>query len=125
VDVRILLPEKPDHLMVYLASFSYYQEILPLGIKLCRYTAGFMHQKVFLVDALCAAIGTANLDNRSFRLNFEITLLNYDPSFIEQVGMMLDGDFSHSRVVELKEYTKRSFFFKLAVRFAKLFAPVL
>jgi cardiolipin synthase len=125
VDVRILLPEKPDHRMVYLASFSFYQEILPLGIKLCRYTAGFMHQKVFLIDALCAAIGTANLDNRSFRLNFEITLLNYDPSFIEQVGMMLDGDFSHSRVVELKEYTKRSFFFKLAVRFAKLFAPVL
>ncbi|MCP4199564.1 MAG: cardiolipin synthase [Proteobacteria bacterium] len=125
VDVRILLPKKPDHRMVYLASFSYYQEILPLGIKLCRYTAGFMHQKVFLIDSLCAAVGTANLDNRSFRLNFEITLLNYDPSFIAQVGMMLDDDFAHSQAVELVEYTKRSFFFKLAVRFARLFPPVL
>jgi cardiolipin synthase len=80
---------------------------------------------VFLIDSSCAAVGTANLDNRSFRLNFEITLLNYDPSFILQVGMMLDDDFAHSRAVELEEYTKRSFFFKLAVRFARLFAPVL
>jgi cardiolipin synthase len=125
VDVRILLPEKPDHRMVYLASFSYYQEILPLGIKLRRYTAGFMHQKVFLIDSRCAAVGTANLDNRSFRLNFEITLLNYDPAFIGHVRSMLDDDFSHSRVVELADYTQRSFFFKLAVRFARLFAPIL
>ena len=77
VDVRILLPEKPDHLTVHLASFSYYPNILPVGINLYRYTAGFLHQKVFLVDNQCAAVGTANLDNRSFRLNFELTLLNY------------------------------------------------
>ncbi len=125
VEVRILLPEKPDHRMVYLASFSTYQEILPLGIKLCRYTAGFMHQKVFLIDSLCAAVGTANLDNRSFRLNFEITLLHYDPSFVGRVRRMLEDDFSHSKIVELSDYTQRSFFFKLAVRFARLFAPIL
>jgi cardiolipin synthase len=70
-------------------------------------------------------VGTANLDNRSFRLNFEITLLNYDPAFIGHVRSMLDDDFSHSRVVELADYTQRSFFFKLAVRFARLFAPIL
>ena len=81
VDVRILLPEKADHRTVYLASFSFYQNTLPFGIKLYRYTAGFMHQKVFLIDSSCAAVGTANLDNRSFRLNFEITILNYDSFF--------------------------------------------
>lgn len=125
VDVRILIPEKPDHRTVYLASFSYYEHTLPFGIKLYRYTAGFMHQKVFLVDSTCAAVGTANLDNRSFRLNFELTLLNYDSSFIKKVEDMLNEDFSRSRTVKLTDYTQRSFFFKLAVRSARLLAPIL
>jgi cardiolipin synthase len=125
VDVRILLPEKPDHRTVYLASFSYYENTLPVDIKLFRYTAGFMHQKVFLVDSSCAAVGTANLDNRSFRLNFEITLLNYDPGFVKEVETMLTNDFSRSRPVTMEEYSQRSFFFKLAVRSARLLAPIL
>jgi len=125
VDVRILIPEKADHRIVYLASFSYYENILPIGIKLYRYTDGFMHQKVFLVDSNCAAVGTANLDNRSFRLNFELTLLNYDLSFIKKIEDMLKDDFSRSRPVELTDYTQRSFFFKLVVRSARLLAPIL
>jgi cardiolipin synthase len=125
VDVRIILPEKADHRTVYLASFTYYQNTLPLGIKLYRYTAGFMHQKVFLVDSSCAAVGTANLDNRSFRLNFEITLLNYNPGFIKEVETMLTKDFSCSRPVTMQEYNQRSFFFKLAARSARLLAPIL
>jgi cardiolipin synthase len=110
---------------VYLASFSYYQNTLPVGVKLYRYAAGFMHQKVFLIDSICAAVGTANLDNRSFRLNFELTLLNFDPSFIKKVEVMLQDDFSHSLAVELTDYSQRSFFFKLGVHFARLLAPIL
>jgi len=125
VDVRILLPEKADHRTVYLASFSYYQNTLPFGIKLYRYTAGFMHQKVFLIDSSCAAVGTANLDNRSFRLNFEITILNYGPSFVKKVAAMLTNDFSRSRPATMEDYSERSFFFKLAVRSARLLAPIL
>ncbi|MGD2029388.1 MAG: cardiolipin synthase [Desulfobacterales bacterium] len=125
VDVRILIPEKPDHRTVYLASFSYYENTLPFGIKIYRYTKGFMHQKVFIVDSTCAAIGTSNLDNRSFRLNFELTLLNFDSSFIKKVEDMLREDFSCSRPVELTDYTRRSFFFKLAVRSARLLSPIL
>ncbi len=125
VDVRILLPEKADHRTVYLASFAYYQNTLPLGIKIYRYTAGFMHQKVLLTDSSCAAVGTANLDNRSFRLNFEITLLNYDASFVKEIEAMLSTDFARSRPVTLEDYTGKSFFFKLAVRSARLLAPIL
>jgi cardiolipin synthase len=125
VDVRILIPEKPDHRTVYLASFSYYENTLPFGIKIYRYTKGFMHQKVLIVDSTCAAIGTSNLDNRSFRLNFELTLLNFDSSFIKKVEDMLREDFSCSRPVELTDYTRRSFFFKLAVRSARLLSPIL
>jgi cardiolipin synthase len=125
VDVRILLPAKPDHRTVHLATVSYYPNTLPVGIKLYRYTAGFLHQKIFLVDRHCAAVGTANLDNRSFRLNFELTLLNYDTTFVEAVEAMLIEDFAHSRLVELTEYTERPFGFRLLSRTARLLAPIL
>jgi cardiolipin synthase len=125
LDVRVLLPEKADHRTVHLASFSYYQNTLAFGIKLYRYTAGFMHQKVFLIDSRCAAVGTANLDNRSFRLNFEITFLNYDSFFIREVETMLSKDFTRSKAATMDEYIRRPFLFKLAVRFARLLAPIL
>jgi cardiolipin synthase A/B len=125
VDVRILLPAKADSWTVHLASFSFLDQILPIGVKLYRYMQGFMHQKVLLVDAALAGIGTANLDNRSLRLNFELTLLNFDAGFIKEVETMLRNDLAQSREVRLEEYTKRSFWFRLAVRFSRLLSPVL
>jgi cardiolipin synthase len=125
VDVRILLPQKPDHLAVYLASFARYEEIIPLGIRLYRYQEGFMHQKVVLVDDAFAAVGTANMDNRSFRLNFEIMLLNFSPSFISRVELMLKEDLTRCRQVDLNDYLARSFLFRFAVRVAALVSPIL
>ncbi len=125
VDVSILIPEQADHLLLYLASFAHYQEILSAGIKIYRYTRGFLHQKVFLVDSACAAVGTANLDNRSFHLNFELMLLNYSPRFIADVEKMLIHDFSGSRRADVSDYTSRSFPFRLAVRSSALLSPVL
>jgi len=125
VDVRILIPEKPDHLLVYWASFSYYEQVLPLGIQLFRYQAGFMHQKAMIVDDQIAAIGTANFDNRSFRLNFEITLLFDDRNFAGDVETMLADDFARSRRVTMADFEQRSFFFKLAARSSRLLSPIL
>ncbi len=125
VDVRIMLPERADKLLVYLAKFSYLEEALPLGIRVFCYQQGFLHQKAILVDDGITGIGTANLDNRSFRLNFEITLLFVDRQCVEDVEMMLEADFSHCREMSLDEIQKRGFWFRLATRIARLFAPVL
>ena len=125
VDVRILLPDRPDHRTVYLASCHSYSALLPLGIKIYRYKTGFMHQKVFLVDSSCATVGTANLGNRSFRLNFELTLLNFDRTFINNVESMLVQDFFESRLVALEDFSRRRFPFKVAVRLASLLSPIL
>jgi len=125
VDVRILLPEKPDHWMSYLASFSYLKETLPWNIKLHRYHKGFMHQKTLLVDEHLSAVGTANFDNRSFRLNFEITLVVANQGFNASVERMLLADFAESRLATLDEIDKRSFPFRLAVRVCRLLAPIL
>ena len=124
VDVRILIPEKPDHLMVYLAAFSYFDDAGRTGVEFYRYTDGFLHQKTMLIDNAAATVGTANFDNRSFRLNFEITALVGDPDFISQVETMFERDFARSRKVPPGEYSEKSFWFRLGVRLARLTAPV-
>jgi cardiolipin synthase len=124
-DVRILLPDKPDHLLVYLAAFSYLPTCERAGVRFYRYTGGFLHQKVMLVDDMVASVGTANLDSRSFKLNFEITAVMHDRDFAAQVEHMLERDFAESRPVGAADFEQRSFPFRLAVRIARLFAPLL
>jgi cardiolipin synthase len=125
VDVRILIPDEPDHKLVYLAAFSYLKEVGKSGVKFYRYTKGFMHQKVMLIDDYVSAIGTANFDNRSFRLNFELTSLIADPDFNAKVERMLQEDFRNARIMELDELDEKSFWFMLMVRLARLSAPIL
>ncbi len=124
VDVRILLPDKPDHLLVYLSSWSYYEQAEYAGVKIYRYQKGFLHQKVMLIDNDYATVGTANFDNRSFRINFEITVMVLDKNFCQQVEEMLNDDFSHSVLVKADEYTNKPFWYRLAVRCARLLSPL-
>ncbi len=125
VDVRIMLPERPDHKMVYLAAFSFIEECEPTGVKFYRYEPGFMHHKVILVDDDFASVGTANFDNRSTRLNFEMMVLFADEPFAAQVAKMLEEDFSKCRLDTAEAFAARGFWFHVAVRIARLMAPVL
>ncbi|VAX11668.1 Cardiolipin synthetase [hydrothermal vent metagenome] len=124
VDVRILLPAKPDHLLVYLSSWSYYEQAEQAGVKIYRYQTGFLHQKVMLIDNDYATVGTANFDNRSFRINFEMTVLVINKEFCKEVEVMLEEDFSHSSLVCADEYACKPFWYKLAVRSARLLSPL-
>jgi len=125
VEVRLLIPDQPDHLLVYMSAFAFIGKMLASGIEIYRYRQGFMHQKVFLVDDTVAAVGTANLDNRSFRLNFEITAINLDPEFAGRVGRMLVADFDRSRPMTLSEVEAKPLWFMAAARAAYLIAPLL
>jgi cardiolipin synthase len=124
VDVRILIPDKPDHLMVYLAAFSYLDDAGEAGVKFYRYLDGFLHQKAMVIDDLAATIGTANFDNRSFRLNFEITALLAGEDFAAEVEQMFLDDFAKSREMEPGEYAAKPWYFRLGVRLARLTAPI-
>ena len=124
VDVRILIPENPDHQLVYLSSFSYLEEAEKSGVKLYRYLPGFLHQKVMLIDDRASAIGTCNFDNRSMRLNFEITMIVINEDFASEVEAMLEQDFAVSRRVVATEYTDRHWWFRFQVRAARLMAPI-
>jgi cardiolipin synthase len=125
VDVRIMMPEKPDHKLVYLAAFSYVAETEISGIKFFRYQPGFMHHKVVLVDDDLAAVGTANFDNRSIRLNFEVMLVFSDRGFAREVTTMLERDFENCLQTKSADFARRPFWFHFAVRLARLMAPVL
>ncbi len=125
VDVRILIPDEPDHKLVYLAAFSYFRQAGKSGVKFYRYTKGFMHQKAMLVDDSVSAIGTANFDNRSFRLNFEITAMITDDEFAREVKKMFVEDFANSRIMQPDELKEKPFWFRFLVRLARLTAPML
>jgi cardiolipin synthase len=124
VDVRILLPNQADHLVVYLCAFSYYSEMQTTGIKLYRYQEDFMHQKVILVDEAIAGVGTLNLDNRSFHLNFEVTAFMLHQQAIAAIERMLKIDFAHAKAVDFAETDQHTLLFKLGVKIARLFAPL-
>ncbi len=124
VDVRILIPDKADHLLVYMAAFSYFEQVSHTGVRFFRYTDGFLHQKTMLIDNTVATVGTANFDNRSFRLNFEITAAIADETFVKEIEAMLEEDFAHSYEMSMEDVNQRSFWFKLGVRLARLTSPI-
>ncbi|RXE48285.1 cardiolipin synthase [Chromohalobacter israelensis] len=124
VDVRVMIPERPDHLLVFLSAFSFLPEMIRHGVRIFRYQPGFLHQKAVLVDDHTALLGSVNLDNRSFRLNFEITAYIPDAAFAHDVETMLLHDFESCREVTLQELDDRPAWRKLVSRAAYLLAPI-
>ncbi len=124
VDVRILVPEVIDHRLPWLAAFAYFDEIRECGVKVMRYTDGFLHQKAFVVDDTLAAVGTTNLDNRSFRLNFEAMALFFDERAAMAVSDMFENDFTSS--YELSRYLpQQPAYIRFGAPLARLVAPIL
>ena len=124
VDVRILTPKNSDNPLVGLSIWSYLEELEEVGVRFFQYTRGFMHQKVTLIDDRYCTIGTANFDNRSFRLNFEITMAVSDLQTAAQVRTMLEADFANSQRITAADLRNRSFAFRFLVRAARLASPV-
>jgi cardiolipin synthase len=125
VDVRVLIPSRPDHFTVFLASTLHARDAIDAGIRMFRYQPGFMHQKVILIDDDTACVSSMNLDNRSFRLNFEIGALNVDRAFAADVERMLAEDFDKAVEVTREEYRRAPYLRRLAMHVARLFDPVL
>jgi cardiolipin synthase len=125
VDVRVLIPARPDHRTVFLATTLHAHHALRAGIRMFRYQPGFLHQKALLIDNDSAAIGSMNLDSRSFRLNFEVSALVVDRTFAGEVETMLTADFSRARAVDEREYLDAPYLRRVAMHVARLFDPLL
>ena len=125
VDVRVITTGKGDSLPVQLAGFHYIQKLRGLGIRFYAYKPGFLHEKVLLVDDDVSAVGTANFDNRSFRLNFEVTALIVDRDFATRMQAMFEDDFAHAEPIDPVQFDRKPFWWRFGVNLSRLASPVL
>ena len=123
VDVRLLVPRRSDSLVVSAAARSYYDELIAAGVKIWEYKARMLHSKTLVVDDNCAMIGTANFDNRSFRLNFEVCAVIYGPALAKPLVAQFETDLRSASPVRANR--KRRFLPQLGDATARLFSPLL
>jgi cardiolipin synthase len=125
VKIKIIVPKKSDSLVVGLTTNSFFQELLEAGVSIYRYKRGFVHAKTMVCDATVAHVGTANLDNRSFDLNFEINAVVYDEKIAESLESKFNEDIKDSDIVDLNEWNNRPLYIKLFEKTLHLFSSLM
>lgn len=125
LDVRIMIPNKPDHLFVYWATYSYVGPLVEAGAKVYHYEKGFIHAKMIVVDDEIASVGTANIDVRSFSLNFEVNALLYDRLLAHRLAEIFESDILDCSELTFELYKNRSNFIKFKESISRLLSPIL
>lgn len=125
VEVEVMLPERNDSRVTSYAISSYISSLLEVGIKVYWYMPGFLHSKLMLVDGTVSAIGSANLDFRSFEHNFEIMGLLYHEAFTRELEQIFELDKQRCRLLGLDEWQQRSKLQRLGESVMRLFSPLL
>jgi cardiolipin synthase len=125
VDVKIIFPKVADSYLVQWASLSYLEELMEAGVSFYQYVKGFIHTKVLLIDDTLAFAGTANLDMRSFFVNFEFNAVLFDKDIMNKLDEDFHQDLQDSQPLLLEEFQKRSRVEKLKEVVARLLSPLL
>jgi cardiolipin synthase len=125
IDVRIMIPNKPDHIFVYWASHSYIEDLITSGVRAYTYDNGFLHSKTIVIDGAAASVGSANWDIRSFRLNFETNAIIYDERVAGELKQAYIDDLSYCTELTPEWYAGRSWFFRARASLSRLFSPIL
>lgn len=125
VKVKIMIPNKPDHPFVYWATLSHIGDLLRAGAEAYIYQNGFLHAKTIVVDGDVSSVGTANIDVRSFRLNFEVNAFLYDEPTAQKLVESFQNDMMHSTQMTAKLYEERSLVIKFKESISRLLSPIL
>jgi cardiolipin synthase len=125
VDVRLIIPRRGDSLLIDLAARSYVPELLASGVRVFEYQPRFIHAKTMVVDDDIAVVGTANLDNRSFRLNFELVTLLYDVGLTTRLAAAFEADQAESRPLARVPTDRQKLTRRLGEALARLLSPLL
>jgi len=125
IDVRIVIPANPDHYFVYWASLSYLGELIKAGVKCYQYEKGFIHSKLLCVDGTVCSTGTANMDVRSFNLNFELNAFIYDRNVTKQLEEAFLRDLDDCTEITPGWYNSRPKFDKIKESVSRLLSPLL
>lgn len=125
IDVRIMIPNKPDHLFVHWASYSYIGEVLAAGAKAYTYEKGFLHAKTIVIDDEICSVGTSNFDIRSFTLNFEVNSFIYDELISTRLSKIFHEDLMDCREITPQVYDERGYLIKFKESISRLVGPIL
>ena len=125
IDVRIMVPGKPDHFFTEWILSANMGELLKCGVKIYRYQKGFIHSKTIVADGKVSSIGTANLDIRSFQLNFEINAIIFDKIFAKEQERIFEKDIENCKLVTLEEYENRGRSIRIKEALISLVSPIL
>ncbi|ANU26445.1 cardiolipin synthase [Planococcus versutus] len=125
IDVRIMIPNKPDHPLVYWATYSYVGQMLRAGARIFIYDNGFLHTKMIVTDNKASTVGTANIDVRSFKLNFEVNAFIYDEKVSTDLAELFHQDMKLSTELTYEMYLNRTRMIKTKESLARLIAPIL
>lgn len=125
VDVRIVTTGVSDSLPVYFAAFHYIMRLAGLGIRFYAFRPGFLHEKTLLVDDRISSVGTANFDNRSFHLNFEVTAVLLDTGFARQLEALFEDTMANCEDLDPDALARKPLPWRLAVNFCRLMSPIL
>jgi cardiolipin synthase len=125
VDVRVLVPRRSDSLVVTAAARSYYDTLLAAGVRVYEYQPTMIHSKTVVVDDFFAAVGTANIDNRSFRLNFEVSAILYGAEHAENLCAQFRKDLGKSKEIKAATRLTVPLRWRLAEAGARVLSPLL
>jgi cardiolipin synthase len=125
IDVRFLGQNHPDKWLPLFAARYYWNQVLASGVKVYQYTKGMLHSKVVLVDGEWASVGSANFDNRSLHLNFEVNCLIYSPQAVAELEAAFEHDLEDAIRLDRHVFARRPFAGRLLENACRLFSPVL
>jgi cardiolipin synthase A/B len=125
ISVKLLVPGISDSILVNAAARSYYGLLLKAGVEIYRYTKGFVHAKTLVADSKIAIVGTANMDFRSFDLNFEVNAIVYNEEIANQLRNVFYDDLKNAEVIDALAWENRSRFTQLLEKTARLVSPLL
>lgn len=125
VEVKVMIPCKPDHIFVYWATYSFVGELLRSGCKVYIYDGGFLHAKTIVSDDEVSSVGSCNFDIRSFKLNFETNAFIYDRDFALKMKEAFDKDLEKSHELTLDDYNNRSLIIKFKENISTLMTEIL
>ncbi len=125
VDVRIMIPNRPDHIFVYWVTYQNVGELAKYGAKIYIYDKGFLHAKTLVADDEAASVGSANFDIRSFELNFESNAIVYDSDFAVRLRQAFEEDIKNSRRLTVQDYESRSRWIRVKESVSRLVSDIL
>ena len=113
VDVRILIPDKKDHIFLFWNNLTCANELMKSGVRVFRYNDGFVHEKMILMDDMCVSVGSANLDHRSLTLNFETNVMMYSRRLNTQAADQFLADLERSTEYSCEEYGRSTLMMRI------------